>query len=74
MKEHLDLKLDFVPQSGGYFHDLTVYENFKAVSEINVKDKNLRDEKINLLISKFELEQCFDTRKQNFYLGDKKKN
>jgi lipopolysaccharide export system ATP-binding protein len=65
-------KIGFVPQSGGYFHDLTVYENFKAVSEINVKDKNLRDEKINLLISKFELSNVSYT-KANFLSGGQKK-
>ena len=27
-------KIGFVPQHGGYFHDLTVYENLKAISEI----------------------------------------
>ena len=45
-----------MPQHGGYFHDLTLRENLKAISEIVIKDKKLRDEKINLLISKFELE------------------
>ena len=49
-------KIGYVPQHGGYFQDLTLRENLKAISEIVIKDKKLRDEKINLLISKFELE------------------
>ena len=49
-------KIGYVPQHGGYFHDLTLRENLKAISEIVIENKKLRDEKINLLISKFELE------------------
>ena len=49
-------KIGYVPQYGGYFHDLTLRENLNAISEIVIEDKKLRDEKINLLISKFELE------------------
>ena len=45
-----------MPQHGGYFHDLTLRENLKAISEIVIDDKKLRDERINLLISKFEPE------------------
>ena len=36
-----------MPQHGGYFHDLTLRENLKAISEIVIEDKKLRDEKIN---------------------------
>ena len=50
-------KIGYVPQHGGYFHDLTLRENLKAISEVVIKEK-LRDEKINLLISKFELSHC----------------
>jgi len=40
-------KIGFVPQNGGFFHNLTVRENLKAIAEITIKDKNYRNEKIN---------------------------
>ncbi len=51
-----EFRIGFVPQHGGYFHDLTVNENLKAIAEITIKNANYRNEKIDLLISKFELD------------------
>ena len=65
-------RIGYVPQHGGYFHDLTLRENLKAISEIVIKDKKLRDEKINLLISKFELEPLQNI-KADFLSGGQKK-
>ena len=65
-------KIGFVPQHGGYFHDLTLRENLKAISEIVIQDKKLRDEKVNLLISKFELE-ALQNIKAEFLSGGQKK-
>ena len=39
-------KVGYVPQYGGYFNDLTLYENLKAISEIVIDNKNYRDERI----------------------------
>ncbi len=47
-------KIGYVPQYGGFFHDLTLVDNLKAVSEILIKDPRDRIEKINYLISKFQ--------------------
>ena len=69
----LKFKVGFVPQIGGYFNDLTVYENFKAVAEINIKDQNLRHEKINSLISQFELSNLVDLKTSLISGGQKKK-
>ena len=52
----------FVPQYGGAFSDLTTHDNLKAISEIVIKDKSQRLEKINLLISKFELDNVKDIK------------
>ena len=46
-------KVGYVPQYGGYFNDLTLHDNLKAISEIVLSSKNLREERINYLISKF---------------------
>jgi lipopolysaccharide export system ATP-binding protein len=66
-------KIGYVPQHGGYFHDLTLRENLKAISEIVIKDKKLRDEKINLLISKFELEPLQNIKAEFLSGGQKKR-
>ena len=47
-------KIGYVPQYGGYFHDLTLIENFKAIAEIVIKDKRERPTKIEELIHKFK--------------------
>ena len=68
----LKFKIGFVPQNGGYFHDLTVYENLKAVAEITINNLSYREEKINLLISKFELDPLMDI-KDDFLSGGQRK-
>ena len=65
-------KIGFAPQNGGYFHDLTVHENLKAVAEITIQNLSYREEKINSLISKFELDPIRDI-KADFLSGGQKK-
>ena len=65
-------KVGYVPQYGGFFNDLTLNDNLKAISEIVIENKNYRSERINYLISKFELDNL-KTLKLNFYLVVKKK-
>ena len=69
----LKFKIGFVPQIGGYFHDLTVYENLKAIAEITINNLSYREEKINSLISKFELDQIRDIKADFLSGGQKKK-
>jgi lipopolysaccharide export system ATP-binding protein len=66
-------KIGFVPQNGGFFHNLTVYENLKAISEITLKNKNYREEKINSLMSKFELDNVRNIKAFLLSGGQKKK-
>ena len=40
-------KIGYVPQYGGYFHDLTLIENLKAVGEILIKNQSDRQVKID---------------------------
>ena len=49
-------KTSYCPQYGGFFSDLTLLDNLRAISEIVIDKKNLRIEKINYLISRFELD------------------
>jgi lipopolysaccharide export system ATP-binding protein len=66
-------KIGYVPQYGGYFNDLTLLDNLKAISEIVIENKNFRNDKINYLISKFELDNLKDI-KAKFLSGGQKKN
>jgi lipopolysaccharide export system ATP-binding protein len=66
-------KVGYVPQYGGYFNDLTLLENLKAISEIVIENKNLRNDKINYLISKFELDNLKDIKAKFLSGGQKKK-
>tara|TARA_B100001093_G_C26831859_1_gene1016519 strand:+ start:588 stop:1367 length:780 start_codon:yes stop_codon:yes gene_type:complete len=49
-------KISLVPQTGGFFSDLTTEDNLNAIGEILIKDKDQRKIKIEELISKFELD------------------
>ena len=69
----LKFKIGFVPQYGGFFHDLTVHENLKAISEITINDVSIRNEKINSLISKFELDPIRDIKAKLLSGGQRKK-
>jgi len=66
-------KIGYVPQYGGYFYDLTLLENLNAVAEVLVDDDRKRAEKINYLISKFELNQITDIKARFLSGGQKKK-
>ena len=65
-------KIGYCPQYGGYFNDLTLLDNLKAISELVIENKNLRTEKINFLISKFEFDNLKDI-KAKFLSGGQKK-
>ena len=66
-------KIGYVPQYGGYFHDLTLMENLGAIGEILIKNKNDRSFKIEELISKFELDPILNVQAK-FLSGGQKKN
>ena len=66
-------KIGYVPQYGGYFSDLTLLENLKAIAEIVISDKNLINYKIDQLIAKFELDAIRDIEAKFLSGGQKKK-
>jgi|TARA_B110000037_G_scaffold79659_1_gene95040 lipopolysaccharide export system ATP-binding protein len=66
-------KVGYVPQYGGYFNDLTLHDNLRAISEIVSDDKNLMKDRINFLTSRFELENIKDIKAKFLSGGQKKK-
>ena len=66
-------KIGYVPQYGGYFSDLTLLDNLKAIGEIVIEDKNLIHHKIDQLIAKFELDAIRDIKAKFLSGGQKKK-
>ena len=66
-------KVGYVPQYGGFFNDLTLLNNLKAISEIVIEDKNIRQERIDYLLSKFELENIKNVKAKFLSGGQKKK-
>jgi len=66
-------RVGYVPQYGGYFNDLSLQDNLKAISEIVIDNKNSRSEKINYLISRFQLDNLKDIKARFLSGGQKKK-
>ena len=66
-------RVGYVPQYGGFFNELSLLDNLKAISEIVIENKNFRNDKINYLISKFELDNLKDIKAKFLSGGQKKK-
>ena len=66
-------RIGYVPQHGGYFHDLTLLENLIAIGEILVPDIKIRNQKIDSLIAKFELDSLCDIKSSYLSGGQKKR-
>lgn len=66
-------KIGYVPQNGGYFHDLTLLENLKAAGEILIINESDRITKINQLISKFALDNVQEIKAKFLSGGQKRK-
>ena len=66
-------KVGYVPQYGGYFSDLTLLDNLKAIGEIVLDNKNLINDRINYVITKFELNNIKDIKAKFLSGGQKKK-
>ena len=66
-------RVGYVPQHGGYFNDLTLNQNLRAIAEIVINDKTKEDDKINYLINKFELDNLKNVKAKFLSGGQKKK-
>ena len=66
-------KLGYVPQYGGFIQDLSLIENLNLVAEIHIKEKELRQTKIDKLISQFEFDPILKIKAKHLSGGQKKK-
>jgi lipopolysaccharide export system ATP-binding protein len=66
-------QIGYCPQYGGYFHDLTLLENLKAVGEIQIPSPKDRNVMIEQLISKFEFDSVINIQAKFLSGGQKKK-
>ncbi len=66
-------KLGLVPQYGGLIQDLSLHENLTLVSEIHIKEKSLRDFKVEKLITQFEFQPLLNIKAKHLSGGQKKK-
>jgi len=66
-------KLGYVPQYGGFIQDLNLLENLQLVGEIHIKDRNLRKNKIEKIISQFEFDPILKIKSKHLSGGQKKK-
>ena len=66
-------KLGLVPQFGGYISDLSLIDNLKLVAEIHIKERELREQKINKLIGQFEFDPLLNIKAKHLSGGQKRK-
>ena len=66
-------RIGYVPQYGGYFHELTLIENLNAIGEIQILNKKNRQHKIEQLVSKFEFDPIMNIKAKFLSGGQKKK-
>jgi len=69
----IKFKLGYVPQYGGFIHDLSLIENLTLVAEIHIKDKQLRQIKLEKIISEFEFDPLLKIKAKHLSGGQKKK-
>ena len=66
-------QIGYVPQYGGFIHDLTLEENLIAVGEFLIRDQLLRSQRIEQLIKKFSLEEVKKIKSKFLSGGQKRK-
>ena len=66
-------RTSYCPQYGGYFGELTLLDNLRAISEIVIEKKNFRKERIDFLISRFELDNLKEIKAKYLSGGQKRK-
>ena len=54
--------ISWVPQYGGSWSDLSVFDNLMAIAELHIKNKEERLTKVNNLVRKFELQNVINLK------------
>ena len=66
-------KMGYVPQHGGFIQDVSLLDNLKLVAEIHIKEKELRNSKIEKIVSQFEFDSLLKIKAKHLSGGQKKK-
>tara|TARA_Y100001958_G_C21237125_1_gene563851 strand:- start:1960 stop:2736 length:777 start_codon:yes stop_codon:yes gene_type:complete len=65
--------ISWVPQYGGSWSDLSVFDNLLAIAELHIKNKEERLAKVNNLIRKFELQNVIQLKSKYLSGGQVRK-
>ena len=66
-------RIGYIPQNSAVFLGLTCEENIRAIAEVKIKDKSLQENKIQELLSDFNLEYLKNIKAINLSGGEKKR-
>ena len=66
-------RIGYIPQNSAVFLGLTCEENIKAIAEVKIKEKSLQENKIQELLSDFNLEYLKNIKAINLSGGEKKR-
>lgn len=65
-------RIGYIPQNSAVFLGLTCEENIRAIAEVKIKEKSLQENKIQELLSAFNLEYLKNIKAINLSGGEKK--
>ena len=66
-------RISYIPQNSAVFLGLTCEENIRAIAEVKIKDKSLQENKIQELLSEFNLEYLKNIKAKNLSGGERKR-
>ena len=66
-------RLGYVPQHGGFIQDLTLIDNLKLVAEIHIKKKDIRQARIDKIVSQFEFDSILNIKAIHLSGGQRKR-
>ena len=66
-------RIGYIPQNSAVFLGLTCEENIRAIAEVKIKEKSLQENKIQELLSAFNLEYLKNIKAINLSGGEKKR-